>query len=62
MGKAPRIALFPNLFADSKPFLLDLADPLGRLIEGATFPYFDKKYGRYMSTPATPVRFGNERR
>jgi hypothetical protein len=50
----PRIALFANLFADSKEFLLDLASPLGRLLSGSTYPYFDKQYGRYMSTAATP--------
>lgn len=49
----PRLALFPNLFADSREFLLDLAKPLARLSPQASFPYFDKQFGRYMSTPAT---------
>jgi hypothetical protein len=50
--KPPRIALFPNLFTDSAAFLADLSAALLPLVPGATFPYFDKKYGRYMSTPA----------
>ncbi len=53
-GGAPRIALFPNLFTDSAAFLKDLSIPLARLVPGATFPYFDKQFGRYMSVPASP--------
>ena len=34
--------------------MLDLARPLGRLLNGSTYPYFDKQYGRYMSTAASP--------
>jgi hypothetical protein len=49
-----RIARFPNLFADSAPFLADLAESLAPLLPNATFPYFDKRFGRYMSTPASP--------
>jgi hypothetical protein len=50
----PRIALFPNLFTDSAAFLSDLSKALALLVPGALFPCFDKKYGRYMSTPASP--------
>lgn len=53
-GPAPRIALFPNLFTDSAAFLADLGEALGALLPSARFPYFDKKFGRYMSTPASP--------
>ena len=51
--RAPRIAMFPNLFADSKAFLGDLAEMLARHRPDARFPYFDKKYGRYMASPAS---------
>jgi len=55
VGPAPRIALFPNLFTDSAAFLHDLSGPLSRLIPGATFPYFDKQFGRNMSVPVSSV-------
>jgi hypothetical protein len=55
IGPAPRIALFPNLFTDSSAFLHDLSGPLSRLIPGATFPYFDKQFGRKMSVPVSTV-------
>jgi hypothetical protein len=55
IGASPRIALFPNLFTDSAAFLHDLSRPLSRLFPGASFPYFDKQFGRNMSVPASPV-------
>jgi hypothetical protein len=55
IGTSPRIALFPNLFTDSAVFLRDLSGPLSRLVPGATFPYFDKQFGRNMSVPVSPV-------
>lgn len=54
VGAHPRIARFPNLFTDSAPFLADLAEAMAPLLPDAAFPYFDKKFGRYMSTPASP--------
>jgi hypothetical protein len=53
VGTAPRIALFPNLFTDSAAFLHDLAAVLARYLPGASFPYFDKQFGRNMSAPVS---------
>jgi hypothetical protein len=55
VGTAPRIALFPNLFTDSAPFLNDLSRALAQRIAGASFPYFDKQFGRNMSVPVAPA-------
>ena len=52
IGTSARIALFANLFTDSAAFLHDLCGPLSRLLPGASFPYFDKQFGRNMSVPS----------
>ncbi|MET0988482.1 MAG: hypothetical protein ABW034_24045 [Steroidobacteraceae bacterium] len=54
IGAAVRIAQYPNLFTDSAAFLADLVEALKPAVPTATFPYFDKQFGRYMSTPASP--------
>jgi hypothetical protein len=53
IGTCPRIALFANLFTDSTVFLHDLSRPLSRLLPGASFPYYDKQFGRNMSVPVS---------
>ena len=55
IGTAPRIALFPDLFTNSAAFLSDLSRALAPRIPGASFPYFDKQFGRNMSVPASPA-------
>jgi hypothetical protein len=53
-GRTVRVAQFPNLFADSAAFLADVTEAMASLLPNATYPYFDKRFGRYMSTPASP--------